>query len=55
MSDEHEGMVLVCACGCNIPIEDAKRSARYNSGWLNPDQAEASVEGKWVPASEVKR
>ena len=51
----HEGMVLVCACGCNLPIEVARASARANPGYLNEYQAEASVRGKWVPASEVKR
>lgn len=33
-----------CACGCGKLYEDACRSARLYSGWLNPDQAEASVE-----------
>lgn len=34
---------LYCGCGCGLSLEDAKRNARANSGWLNPDQAEAQV------------
>lgn len=43
--------IQVCACGCDIPIEEARRQARANSGWLNPDQAEAGVRSKWIEVS----
>lgn len=50
-----DGMVAVCACGCKKPIEQAKREARSNSGWLNPDQAAAGIKVAYVPAAEVSR
>ena len=50
---EPEEMVRVCACGCNEPYEEVLRYVRNHSGWLNPDQAEAQVESKMIPRSEV--
>lgn len=45
MSDAEDTFELICDCGCEKPLEQAKKEARMNSGWLSPDQAEASVTG----------
>lgn len=49
-----EQLIKVCDCGCNRPFEKVYESMRYTSGWLNPDQAQAQLTSKMVPASEVK-
>lgn len=54
MADETEGLVRVCACGCNRLFEGVVEAVRFDSGYLNPDQAEALLKSKWVPRSEVK-
>ena len=48
-----EGMVKVCACGCNRPSEEVYESMSWNSGYLNPEQARERLKPKMVPASEV--
>lgn len=34
---------VMCTCGCGMTYAEAIASARANSGWLSPDQAEADV------------